>query len=294
MSAEQELLFGIGAGAKLHDVSIRGRKIHYAVAGSGPAVVLIHGLNIGWGFWHANIAALAKERSVWAVDLPGAGSSETRNVQNPGWGEEIVDMLDEFIQREVRQRTSIIGHSIGGWAALRLAAAGKPYLEKLVLVSALGFTNYLPWRYRAVAFSLCAKFLSKTAVRPTRGNIKKFIQSVMHDTQALNETFVDYYHETLARKGVLHPILLINGLIVPFRIREQFVLGEELRRVAVPSLIIAGEKDTLVPVSKSFPSFSLLPNARAEIYPNTGHLAPIEQTDKFNASVANFFANDIV
>ena len=108
-------------------------KIHYITAGSGPPVLLLHGATIGWGLWYANIRYLAKHFTVYAVDLPGSGRSSAVDFRSANLNQLFIKPLTAFINNEIEKPVSIIGHSIGGWIAMKMAINNPSVISKLIL-----------------------------------------------------------------------------------------------------------------------------------------------------------------
>lgn len=119
-------------------------KIHAQVAGTGEAVVLIHGyspqLN-SWRTWHKNIEALAQHHRVYALDLLGYGESD-KPQPHPDVSVE-ARALGELLDAEKIARTALIGLSWGGAIAQRLAARAPTRVSKLVLVDSASDTASL-------------------------------------------------------------------------------------------------------------------------------------------------------
>ena len=98
-SAEQKLQNLIPTKSQIKKVSIDSYNINYLEAGAGQPIILIHGLNIGWGEWHQNIAELAKYFKIYALDLPGSGNSTKIDFHNADLEKKFVKIVDKFIIR---------------------------------------------------------------------------------------------------------------------------------------------------------------------------------------------------
>lgn len=288
-SAEQKLQNLIPTKSQIKKVSIDSYNINYLEAGAGQPIILIHGLNIGWGEWHQNIAELAKYFKIYALDLPGSGNSTKIDFHNADLEKKFVKIVDKFIIIKKIADAVIIGHSIGGWIALKLATQNKKYLKSVIAVNSLGFSDYMPWRFRILAFYPIALLLSKTVMKPSPKNIKNFVASVMNESSSLKKEFIDYFCESINKEFITHPFLLINNLFASFaKIKKGFILKDSLNRIKCPVFLIASDKDPLIPLKKTEPAFNLIPNFKKIIIPNTGHVPLLEQSEYFNAIVINF------
>jgi pimeloyl-ACP methyl ester carboxylesterase len=129
----------------------------------------------------------------------------------------------------------------------------------------------------------------------SRDNMKKFATSVLHQPTLLRDEFVDYYYEALSAHGHAHPFLWINRFSGFSNIRKEFVLIEEsLAHIHVPTLIIVGAHDPVVPPNTAnLKAFKLLPNATLMIFSESGHVAPTEESVKFNQAVIQFLGAEL-
>lgn len=267
-------------------IEIDGNSIHYEKIGSGEPLLLIHGLNIGSGQWYNNMDAFAKHFTVYAPDLPGAGKSSKIDFVKSDIGTIFLNAVKKFIQRLEIGKVNILGHSLGGWLAMRLALSGEQ-VKKMVLVNSMGFTDFVPWRYKLLSLEKAAKFLARTAMRPTRRNMSDFLKSVMHKKHA-NEEFVEDFYKNVANDRRAHPFFLIHRLLKNFKVRPQFYIENELAEIKTPILIAAGKYDPLIPFDEVKGKFGLIPGSRVRIFDKSGHVPFIEEPDEFNGAVIDF------
>jgi len=122
--AHNTIINNIGIPIQSNKFKINGHTIHYIKAGSGTPVVLVHGVNIGWGQWYKNIKALSKAFTVYAIDLPGSGKSSSIDFLHADLYRDFIDVLGKFVTIIVKKEPHIIAHSIGAWVVL------KAYLNK--------------------------------------------------------------------------------------------------------------------------------------------------------------------
>src|SRR3989344_4455277 len=133
MDTERKLADSLGIPYEIKQVDINGHRINYLVAGNGHPVLLIHGGNIGWGQWYPNIPELSKHFKVYAIDLPGAGRSSLVNYRTLRADKDFFDVVKVFIDTEIFTKTHVIGSSIGGWVALKLAVQHNEKVDKIVV-----------------------------------------------------------------------------------------------------------------------------------------------------------------
>jgi|SRR5579875_1402482 len=117
---------------------------HHRV-GSGPPLVLLHGIGSRWQVWDPVLERLAREREVVAVDLPGFGASPMPSAGTPAGIGTLVGMLSEWLDAVGLQRPHVAGNSLGGWLALELAAGGRA--ASATALSPAGFWSDLEARF---------------------------------------------------------------------------------------------------------------------------------------------------
>jgi pimeloyl-ACP methyl ester carboxylesterase len=289
MDAEGRLIAKIPVPMESRLFDVGGRKLRAMVAGSGPPLVLIHGLNIGWGQWYAVLPGLARRHTVFAVDLNGVGAADKVDYLSSDVADLTLTAVDGALRALVPGGATVVGHSIGGWAALKLAAKGHPSIRAVVATDSVGFTGFVPPRFRPLAVRALARLISATVMRPTRGNIAKFLGDVMAEPSVMSPEFIEYVFEHVTRPPVSHPFLLIHRLFRPFRFRPEFVLSDaEFGAIACPVAIVHGDGDPLIPLAAVRSAFGRVPKARVSVLEGVGHVPPIESPERFMALVEEF------
>ena len=119
-------------------VEVFGQKIHYVEAGSGPNVILLHGLGGDSTNWAATVPALASNYHVWAPDQIGFGASD-KPLINYRVGT-LVDFLEGFCKKAGIDKAVVVGNSLGGWTAMAFTLAHPERVQKLVLVDSAGYS----------------------------------------------------------------------------------------------------------------------------------------------------------
>ncbi len=288
METQRQLMKNLGIAVESNRIKIDSYDINYIVAGSGKPVLMLHGANIGWAQWFQNIVEISKYFKVYALDMPGAGSSTKVNFHETNFEKDYLRIVDKFIMKMNLNNVNIVGSSFGGWVALRLAIENKPYLNKIVLTNPLGFTTHMPLRFRPVSLRPFALFLSKTALKPVRKNknLEKFMRDVFYDKNLpLSSLFVDYFYE-LSKTS--HNILFISRLAHPTGMRKELFLGKDLSKISKPVFVIWGKEDPLMPFKTVEKNIHLIPGVKLETLEEVGHMPPVEVPTKFNKLTINF------
>lgn len=289
MKEQDKIIHLINTPLKSYFLEVNNYKIHYIVAGAGNPLILIHGLNVGWGQWYPNIRELSKHFRVYAIDMPGAGLSSKLPNHKINLEKTFVKVMEDFINSLNLKGVNILGHSLGGWIILKLALRKHVSIKKIILVSPMGLTDYVPWRYKLLSIYIFAKFLSSVVARKSREkDMHNFLTSVLSEKKAVKKEFLDYFFAAIQSHNV-HPFMLIHRLTGFLKVKKELVLIDQLSKITQPVFIVVGENDPLVRVVDIRRTHKLIPGAKLEIFLNSGHLPFIENSNSFNKLVINFF-----
>lgn len=292
MNAEQQLIQKLKCNPQLNQIKIDNFNINYITAGKGNPLILLHGANMGWGQWYANIDELAKNFTVYALDMPGAGKSTKLPYRDLIPEKHFVELTEKFIELKKLENINIIAHSIGAWVTLRLILREKSHISRVILINPMGFSTKNPLKYSYVGFYPLAKLLVKTIIKIRPFSMKKFVESGFVNPQKMERIFFDYYYENIKNSNENHPLLLLNKLTDVLKVKKEFVLLKMLYKIKIPVLIVAGKYDGLVqPHQQHLAAFKLIPKCKIEIMSDSGHVPFIEESEKFNKLVNNFLTN---
>ena len=263
--------------------SVGGLKIHYVMAGRGRPVVLLHGLGGSLVVWRDNIAALAKRYTVFALDMPGHGDSD-----NPAADyslETYTAWLEAFRKSLGIGPLTVIGNSAGGLLASNYARSHRDQVEKLVLVDSAGLGRDVAWYVRLLSIPLLGEFMeSAVARRPAN-----MLRTAFADGRfATRELAMELYRSRVmkgATRAVVKPVRQIVNL---FGVRREALLTNQLALLKIPTLILWGEEDRLVPVAHGIEAARRIPGARIHVFPNCGHWPQMERAEEFNKLVLEF------
>ncbi|MFC6768908.1 alpha/beta fold hydrolase [Natrinema soli] len=265
-------------------------RIAYRRAGtSGPPVVLCHGAGIDDATvsWRHAIDALADDYRVYAIDWPEYGNS-SGDVEHTV--ETYVDILGGFLETLPFERVSLAGISMGGGVALGYALDNPDRVERLVLVDSYGLgdrlSSALQWKFLSQIPGMTE--FGKIAASTSTRSVRSVLASLVADADALPEPFVDDVREKLMEPGSIRAFTEFqeNELSFSGRVATNFV--DDLESLSVPTLLVHGEDDPLVPLEWSERAAALIPNAELDVIEDCGHWTPRERPDRFNESLRNW------
>lgn len=271
------------------------RRVHVLEQGTGPPLVLLHGTGNGAGFL---LPLLNELRGVGAIapDLPGVGLSDPIEVRPEAYRDTTVAWLGSFLDAIELDTTTLLGHSGGAVRALWFALAHPERVERLVLVDppALPGTR-CPLPVRLAVTPGLGSLLPRLAP-PSPSMALRLARSMGEgDTLARHPDLIDLmvalFRDPVSdrsSKAELRAVASPFALLSPsgFR-RSARVRPDELRRLAVPTLLVWGERDPLGAASVAEAAASLMARGRLTVLP-TGHAPWLGMPEQMAAAVTEF------
>src|SRR5690349_219768 len=265
-------VYGQTPGPADKTIAVFGQAIHYFDLGSGPVVVLVHGLGSRKEDWLPVLEPLAQKYRLLVPDQIGFGKSEKPlldySVQT------YVDFLNEFLRQLKVDKSSLVGESLGGWiSALYATELGEGAhlipIDKLVLVDAAGLKQDAP-----------IPNLNPSSLAAMRG----VMEAVFYDTSWVTE---DALRKIFTDKLAVHDGYTVRSFLGnPTREKER--LDDRLASIKVPTLVTWGKQDKLLPITSGERYAAGIAGARFVSFDKCGHVPPIEKTEEFLAAVTAF------
>jgi pimeloyl-ACP methyl ester carboxylesterase len=271
-------------------VTVAGRRLNVVdTGGEKPPLLLVHGLGGAWQNWLLTIPAFMASHRVVAPDLPGFGGSEMPNGRISIQG--FARAVDELCRVLELEAPVVVGNSMGGFIGAELALAFPTRVRRLVLVSAAGLSvEYLKkeplltvGRLLSVAVTRAGAQSGAVVRRPRLRRV--FLQLIVRYPEKLSGPLATELVGGGSAPG------FVGGLdaVLTYKIRER------LSEIAVPTLIVWGRNDILIPVGDAAEFERLIgDNAHAVIFDDTGHLPMLERPSRFNELLAGFAAREPV
>jgi len=257
-------------------VEIYGQKIHYIEAGSGPTVILLHGLGGDATNWAATIPALQSKYHVYVPDQIGFGQSD-KPIMNYRVAT-LVEFLDQFYKKLGIEKATVVGNSLGGWTAASFAISHPGKVDKLVLVSAAGYTSK---RWGGPELT---KDLYSVLNPATTADLKRAMSAVFYNKAIITDQAVEMFFTNKLKKG---DSLTINAFIDSVLRGEDFI-DDQVKTIKAPTLVIWGREDGLTPLAMGEAFAQDITGAQKVIIEKCGHVAQIEKPAEFNAALLKF------
>src|SRR4051794_10700274 len=266
-------------------IELHGHRLAYRMAGSGPVLLLIHGMAGTNAVWEEVFPELTSDHTVIAPDLPGHG------VSGPPAGDyslgAMAASLRDLLLALGHERATVVGHSLGGGVAMQFSYLFPEQTERLVLVSSGGLGRSVNPVLRAAALpgaELVTTQLGRAArlagavipsgLLPSGRVAKEVGRSVAaladHQTR-------EAFHNTL--RAVVGP----DGQRV--FAGDRLYLAEEM-----PTLILWGERDPIIPVGHGRRAHAAMPGSQFEVLAHAGHFPPLEDPDGVIDALRDFVA----
>ena len=275
---------------ELRHVEIHGHRVGYRIAGSGPVIVLIHGMAGSSATWLSVMPALAEHFTVIAPDLVGHGASEKpRGDYSLG---AFASGVRDLLLTLGYERATLVGQSLGGGVAMQFAYQFPERCERLVLVSSGGLGEEVNLLLRLLALPgaelvlplACTNWVHDVGVR-----VAGWLAHVgVHVGPHVAEIWQSYgsLADAQTRTAFVHTlrsVIDVGGQRVSAA--DRLYLAAE-----VPTLIIWGDHDTIIPVAQGRATHDAIPGSRLEIFEGAGHYPHCEQPDRFSTVLTEFMS----
>jgi pimeloyl-ACP methyl ester carboxylesterase len=272
----------------LKHTTLHGHRVAYRQAGSGPVIVLVHGITSSSSTWDKVIPPLAKRFTVLAPDLLGhGGSAKPRGDYSLGaYASGVRDLLVTL----GHERATFVGHSLGGGVAMQLAYQFPERAERLVLVDSGGLGKEVNLLLRAATLP-GSEFVLPLLTHPRLLGAGAAIDSFLTKLGlGFNTDIAEMArgHASLsdheARAAFIHTL---RTIIDPGGQRVSATDRLYLAR-HVPFMLVWGARDPIIPIEHGIEAHDLVPNSRFEVFEAAGHFPQLDDPQHFAALIEDF------
>lgn len=274
----------------LRHVTLHGHDVAYRMAGEGPAIVLIHGMAGSSRTWHGVMPLLARDYTVIAPDLLGHGGS-AKPMGDYSLGAYASGLRDLIVGALGIERATLVGQSFGGGVAMQLAYQHPELCERLVLAGSGGLGREVSWILRLLTLPaaeyvmpiLCPRFLRD------RGNrLSAFLGD--HGIRAPHVAEMWRAYASLAEPENRHAFVRTLRAVIDPGGQTVSAADRLYLSAAVPTLILWGDQDDIIPVEHAYRAHELMPGSRLEIFEGAGHFLHVEEPVRFVEALGDFIA----
>jgi pimeloyl-ACP methyl ester carboxylesterase len=256
-------------------LELHGDRVAYRDAGQGEALLLIHGMAGSSATWRSVIPQLSKKYRVVAPDLLGHGeSAKPRGDYSLGaFAATLRDILDEL----GISRATVVGQSLGGGVAMQFAYQHPDYCDRLVLVSSGGLGPDVNWLLRILSAPGAEFVLPVVAPQPvlTLGNkVRSWLSSAGIQSPRASEMWSAY--SSLSDPQTRQAFLRTLRSVVDHRGQAVSALNKLHLTLDLPTLLIWGADDRIIPVEHGYATHEALPGSRLEVLDGIGHFPHVE------------------
>jgi pimeloyl-ACP methyl ester carboxylesterase len=270
------------------ELIIHGRSLKYRLGGKGPLVLLIHGMAGSATTWKQVMPALSERFTVLAPDLLGHGASD-KSQGDYSLGA-FASMLRDLMVALGYKRATVVGQSYGGGIAMQFAYQYPERCERMVLVDAGGLGPEVNPLLRLLTLPGSEAALLLACAPPVRSIVESIgrlaLRKKLENAPVVAELWRSYSSlgEVETRRAFLRTL---RAVIDP---RGQAVSAISKLHLAaqMPTLIIWGEEDRIIPVEHAYAAHEAIPGSWLEIIDGVGHYPHCEAPDRFVASLTEF------
>ncbi|PKM01031.1 MAG: 2-hydroxy-6-oxo-2,4-heptadienoate hydrolase [Gammaproteobacteria bacterium HGW-Gammaproteobacteria-9] len=253
---------------------------NYHDVGEGQPVILIHGSGPGvsaYANWRLTIPALSKFYRVIAPDMVGFGFTdrpENYNYSKDNWVNHVIGVMDAL---EI-EKAHIVGNSFGGGLAIATALRYPERVDRIVLMGAAG-----------TRFDVTEGLNAVWGYTPSIENMRNLLDIFAYDRSLVTDELARLRYEASIQPGFQESF---SSMFPEPRQRWIDALAssdEDIKTLPNETLIVHGREDQVVPLSSSLRLGELIDRAQLHVFGRCGHWTQIEQTDRFNRLVVEFF-----
>jgi 4,5:9,10-diseco-3-hydroxy-5,9,17-trioxoandrosta-1(10),2-diene-4-oate hydrolase len=264
--------------------------LHYYEAGTGPAVVMLHGGGPGasaWSNFGPNLPVFAKQFRTVLVDQPGFGRSDKPEITSQyftfsaGAVRDLLDALDI-------ERAHLVGNSLGGGTAVRFALDHPDRAGRLVLMApgGLGLNVFAPDPTEGIK----RLYQFGAPPGPSREKLANFLRTLVYDQSLVTDELVEERYAAASDPESLRAMASMGASFAADP--EAGMLWREAYRLRQRVLLVWGREDRVNPLDGALVALKLIPRAQLHVFGRCGHWAQLERFAEFNRIAMDFIGSE--
>ncbi|MCP4123731.1 MAG: alpha/beta hydrolase [Bacteroidetes bacterium] len=269
--------------ANSHFMDWKGVKLHYTDQGEGVPIMLLHGYAGSFDNWKMLVEIFPQDQYRLIVpDLPGLGLSQFPNLEaDVDFHELYTDFTTHVINELELDSLYIVGNSLGGLLAWETAIRNDDKVKKLVLLNAAGYSIDDIGAF-FIKFSQSDAFKVIIKKGAPKFIAKKAAKGCLGDKTRLDPERVHAFYGMINKEGTLQTIGKLGA-------SGQYPDSTDIAAINIPTLIIWGDQDGIIPVEHAYKFHRDIPNSKLLIYEGSGHVPMLEDAEKLMQDMLSFF-----
>ncbi len=267
---EKECRSFYGIGLRPESVKVGHLDVHYLTGGEGEPLMVLHGGGDSGRAWLENAAELSRHYQVYLPDLPGFGHSQA--IYEDFDLSSYVTFVEDFSRILGLGHFHLVGHSLGGGIALNYALEFPHKIKRLVLISSLCLGREIALWSRILSLPIFYRITKKTIVSVFRA-IGWLVRKINCPLEKITPP-------SLLRMSIGKSIMTIKG--------QTTVLANRLSELLMPTLLVWGAKDPIVPVRHALLAAERIPNCQVRVFPDSGHSVYRHRIREFSDLMVRF------
>jgi pimeloyl-ACP methyl ester carboxylesterase len=276
---------------ELRYITVHGYVRAYRMAGSGPALLLIHGLGCDSSTWLPVMAKLARRYTVIAPDLLGHGASDKPRADYTLGG--YANAMRDLLTLLGVDRVTVVGHSFGGGVAMQFAYQFPERTERMLMIAPGGLGREVTPFVRMLTLPFAATGVVAATLPPlrplVRGSLRLLSRTGLPHTRDLGE--VAKVYSLMCDRGGREAVTRVAHTVIDWRGQIVRMTDRAYLTALLPVCVIWGTEDDVVPVSHAAIVEAHAPGAQVHVFADCGHFPHREQPDRFIRVVNRFIAS---
>jgi pimeloyl-ACP methyl ester carboxylesterase len=271
-------------------VSIHGHRLCYRRGGAGPVLLLLHGIGDSSRTWIPAMRLLQRSYTVLAPDLPGHGNS-SNPLGDYSLGSHASSMRDLLHLLSI-ERVTVVGQSFGGGVAMQFAYQFPSLCERLVLVDAGGLGREVTWILRLAtvpAAEYVMPVLFPAFMRRWGDPVARILRDWGIDNPRAAEVWRSY--RSLTDPGNRAAFVRTARAVIDPRGQSVSAVNRLYLVAQMPTLIVWGGQDKIIPLVHAFQAHEAIPNSRLEVMEGAGHYPHVEDPARFASILEDFVSS---
>lgn len=259
-------------------------RLHYHEAGSGPALVLLHGSGpgvSGWSNFRGNFPVFAERFRTVIMDMPGFGNS-ARPEFDRAYPRVAADHVLRLLDGLGLEKAHLLGNSMGGYVAFEFALAHPDRVDRLVGMGPGGLAANILGPEQSEG----GRRLSEFMMSPSKQAMEAWVDTMVANKKVVDDALIEERLANALAPGALESAMAIFMSLGQHP--EQIPLYARVKGITAPTLITWGRDDRMLPVEGSLFGFRQMPNAELHLFSRCGHWAQVERKDDFERLVIDF------